>query len=182
MSGGGPAAGQLSIISHRDRHGVIHISNVLPQDGQGRSFLGPMASIADLQRKFGAIISEATQTYQLPTSLVLALIQNESNAVPRAVSPKGAMGLMQLMPGTANSLGVRDPFDPRENILAGCRYLRELLDRFEGSLPLAVAAYNAGHHRVTAAGNAIPDIKETRQFVKSTMELYYFMEKTGQGL
>jgi soluble lytic murein transglycosylase-like protein len=88
---------------------------------------------------------------------------------------------MQLMPGTANLLGVQDPFNPRENILAGCRYLRDRLDRFKGSLPLAVAAYNAGDSRVVAAGYTIPDIKETRDFVRSVLELYYLIENSRGG-
>jgi soluble lytic murein transglycosylase-like protein len=128
------------------------------------------------------IIVEAAQTYGLPTALILALIRAESNFVPWAVSPKGAMGLMQLMPGTATSLGVRDPFCPRENILAGCRYFRLLLNYFQGSLPLAIAAYNAGYSRVVAAGYKIPDIRETQDFVAQVLGLYYLMNKTGQLL
>lgn len=89
---------------------------------------------------------------------------------------------MQLMPGTASDLGVRDPFCPRENILAGCRYLRWLLDNFQGSLPLAVAAYNAGHQRVVAAGYHIPPIKETQEFVTQVLGLYCLLEKTGRRL
>jgi hypothetical protein len=173
--GAGPVAGQTSVRSRRDQRGVIHISNAPAQES--RQIL---ASLAYMQRTLGPIIAEATRTYRLPPALVLAVIQAESNFVPQAVSPKGAMGLMQLMPGTASLLGVQDPFNPRENILAGCRYLRDLLDRFKGSLPLAVAAYNAGDSRVVAAGYNIPAIKETRDFVRNVLELYYLIEK-GRG-
>ena len=133
--------------------------------------------MANLQKNFGPIITEATRTYRLSPALVLAVIQMESQCVPGAVSPKGALGLMQLMPDTASLLGVRAPFNPRENILAGCRYLRDLLNRFQGSLPLAVAAYNAGDRRVVAAGYAIPAIKETREFVRGVLCLDFLMEK-----
>jgi soluble lytic murein transglycosylase-like protein len=123
------------------------------------------------------IIVEAAQMNGLPVTLVLAIIRNESNFAPLAVSPKGAMGLMQLMPGTAASLGVDDPFAPRQNVLAGCRYFRWLLDSFQGSVPLALAAYNAGHQRVISAGCQIPAIKETQNFVTQVMGLYYVLEK-----
>jgi len=83
------------------------------------------------------------------------------------------MGLMQLMPGTASDLGVRDPYCPRENVLAGCRYFRYLLDTFNQSLPLALAAYNAGAHRVVNAGYRVPGIKETQEFVTDVLENYY---------
>jgi hypothetical protein len=171
----GPLAGQKTVRSHRDRRGVIHICNAPAEE-----FSQLLASMAYLKKSLGPIIAEATRAYRLPPALVLAVIQAESNFVPHAVSPKGALGLMQLMPGTANLLGVQDPFNPRENILAGCRYLRDLLDRFKGSLPLAVAAYNAGDSRVVAAGYSIPAIKETQDFVRSVLELYYLIEN-GRG-
>jgi hypothetical protein len=173
--GAGPLAGQTTVRSSRDRRGVIHICNAPAQEADRI-----LASLAYMKKSLGPIIAEGTRTYRLPPALVLAVIHTESNFVPQAVSPKGAMGLMQLMPGTANLLGVQDPFNPRENILAGCRYLRDLLDRFKGSLPLAVAAYNAGDSRVVAAGYTIPAIKETRDFVRSVLELYYLIEK-GRG-
>jgi soluble lytic murein transglycosylase-like protein len=87
------------------------------------------------------------------------------------------MGLMQLMPGTAADLGVQDPFCPRQNVMGGSRYLRHLLNCFEGSLPLAVAAYNAGQHRVVEAGYQIPEIKETKQFVAQVLGMYTSLEK-----
>jgi soluble lytic murein transglycosylase-like protein len=120
--------------------------------------------------------------YQLPIPLILAIIRQESNFAHQAVSPKGAMGLMQLMPGTAASLGVRDPFDPRENILAGCRYFRFLLNSFKGNVPLALAGYNAGYQRVISAGFQVPAIKETQEFVTRVMGLYYLLEKQAANL
>jgi soluble lytic murein transglycosylase-like protein len=130
--------------------------------------------------QLAVIFQEASLLYGLPVSLIQALIKVESNFVPWAVSPKGAMGLMQLMPGTAAFLGVRDAFDPRENILGGCRYLRLLLDYFGGSLPLALAAYNAGHERVVSCGYQIPPIKETQNFVTQVLGRYFSAAKRGQ--
>ena len=117
-----------------------------------------------------------------PVSLILAVIRNESNFAHQAVSPKGAMGLMQLMPGLAASLGVRDPFDRRENILAGCRYFRLLLDYLQGSVPRALSGYNAGYPRVISAGCQVPPIRETQEFVTRVMALYYLLGKQASSL
>ncbi|MFA5110806.1 MAG: transglycosylase SLT domain-containing protein [Desulfobaccales bacterium] len=171
-------APQPSVLARRDPRGTLHIFN-LPAGASGGSSL---AFLGKLNQEFAVIIAEASQIYRLPPALIMAVIRMESNFVPQAVSPKGAMGLMQLMPGTATDLGVRNPFCPRENILAGCRYLRFLLDHFRGSLPLAVAAYNAGHQRVIAAGYQVPPIKETQEFVTQVLGLYYLMEKSGPRL
>ena len=169
------------LVALRDRRGVLHISTrasaqfMSDRDSPGY-FLGRVSPALQ------ACIIEASQLYRLPISLILALIQQESNFAHQAVSPKGAMGLMQLMPGTAASLGVRDPFDFRENILGGCRHFRYLLDYFQGNLPLALAGYNAGQHRVISAGCQVPAIKETQEFVTQVMGLYYFLEKRASGL
>ena len=169
------------VVARRDRRGVLHISTrasaefMSDRDSPGY-FLGRVSPALQ------SCIIEAAQLYQLPISLILALIRQESNFAHQAVSPKGAMGLMQLMPGTAASLGVRDPFDPRENILGGCRYFRFLLDYFQGNVPLALAGYNAGHHRVISAGCQVPAIKETQEFVTQVMGLYYLLEKHAATL
>jgi soluble lytic murein transglycosylase-like protein len=131
-----------------------------------------------IDQSLAPIISEAANTYRLPPSLILSVIRMESNFVPGAVSPKGAMGLMQLMPGTAADLGVQDPFCARQNIMAGSRYLREMINCFDGSLPLAVAAYNAGKRRVVEAGYQVPEIKETKQFVSQVIGLHTSLEKS----
>jgi len=117
---------------------------------------------------FQEIVEEVSQRYGVPPPLVLAVIKVESDFKPDAVSPKGAMGLMQLMPDTAKELGVKDPFDPRQNIEAGVRYLRELIERFDGDLKLALAAYNAGGGEVEKY-HGIPPFKETREYVKKVI-------------
>ena len=122
-----------------------------------------------LRRYWGHIRQAAAET-GLPAELVAAVVWVESAGNPAAVSPKGAKGLMQLMDSTARMLGVRDVFDPEENVRAGARYLRQLLDEF-GSLPLALAAYNAGPARVRSAGG-IPPFAETRSYVERVVQLY----------
>ncbi|MBM4284250.1 MAG: lytic transglycosylase domain-containing protein [Deltaproteobacteria bacterium] len=168
QTGRRPPKGRLMV--RRDRQGRLVITNVPPRaparalwarnGAPDRSWLTP-------------IVAEASRLYRLPAALIEALIKVESNYVPWAVSPKGAMGLMQLMPQTASFLGVSDPFSPRENVLGGSRYFRLLLDYFNQSLPLALAAYNAGHQRVVAAGYQVPRIKETQAFVGIVLDHYY---------
>jgi hypothetical protein len=106
--------------------------------------------------------------YGLSEDLVAAIIEAESEFNPHAISCRGARGLMQLMPATAARLGVGDPFDPLENIEAGVRHLRSLMDIFKNNLPLAVAAYNAGH-RAVIAYRGIPPYRETRHYVKRVL-------------
>jgi len=176
-----PSVSAPMVVAQRDRRGVVHIfsrasAEALPDRNSPVNFLGRVSPALQ------SCIIEAAELYQLPIPLILALIRQESNFALQAVSPKGAMGLMQLMPGTAASLGVRDPFDPRENILAGCRYFRQLLDYFQGNVPLALAGYNAGYNRVISAGFQVPAIKETQEFVTQVMGLYHLLERHASGL
>jgi hypothetical protein len=174
---GAPTAYQAplsTITAFKDRRGRLRITNARPGASSGRA---PPPGVTIAPAQLEPLIVEAAQVYRLPPSLVKAVIKEESDFCVYAVSPKGAMGLMQLMPGTADFLGVREPFNPRENILGGCRYLRLLIDFFGGSVPLALAGYNAGYHRVVASGFQVPPIKETQNFVTKVMERYIATEK-----
>jgi len=113
---------------------------------------------------YDSLITAAALRHRLDEKLITSVIAVESNFDPRAVSPKNARGLMQLMPDTARRLGVTDIFDPEQNINAGARYLRELLDRYSGDLTLALAAYNAGPERVTQY-RGVPPFPETRAYL-----------------
>jgi soluble lytic murein transglycosylase-like protein len=123
------------------------------------------------------LIQEASRSHNLPPSLVKAVIRVESNFNPGATSPKGAQGLMQLMSGTADQLKVADPYDPRQNVWGGVRYLQMLLERFNNRLPLALAAYNAGPQRVSRR-QAVPAIPETQAFVSDVCG--HFLKYSGE--
>ena len=125
----------------------------------------PVADAATASNYDSLVIEHATRQALRP-ELVRAVIQVESGFNPRALSPKGAMGLMQLMPATARTLGVRNAFDPAENIRGGTTYLRSLLDRYDGNEELALAAYNAGAGAVDRYGKQVPAYRETRDYVK----------------
>lgn len=123
-------------------------------------------------RRYDSLIGEAAALYQLPEPFIRAVMRVESDFNPSVVSRAGAMGLMQLMPKTARSMGVADPFDARQNILGGARYLRILANRFKGDLVLTVAAYNAGEGAVEKH-NGIPPYKETQRYVRRVLKHYY---------
>ena len=119
-----------------------------------------------------ALVQEAAALNGLDPCLILSIMRAESAFNRSAVSPKGAMGLMQLMPATATRFGVRDFFDPRENVLGGSRYLRWLLDRFSGDVRLALAGYNAGEGAVEFYGYRIPPFLETQNYVRTIYSRY----------
>ena len=119
-----------------------------------------------------SIIQKAADRYKLPAKLIKSVIRHESNFNSEAVSKAGASGLMQLMPGTARGLGVTDIFNPEQNVMAGSKYLRSMLDRYDGNLALALAAYNAGPGNVDKHGG-IPPFKETQAYVKKVSATYY---------
>jgi hypothetical protein len=136
--------------------------------GQATPFRGAI-TLKDPQLE--ALINKYAQMYGVDPGLVRAVMRHESGFKATAVSPKGAQGLMQLMPGTAALMGVKNPFDPEQNIAGGVGYLRHCLDRFQHNVPLAVAAYNAGPESVARCG-AIPPYQETQVFVNNVMGAY----------
>jgi soluble lytic murein transglycosylase-like protein len=150
----------------------VSVSAGLDADGRGVDGMGTGGAIP-----FKKIIQTAAERYKLPEPLIRAVIQQESGFDGSAVSRKGAMGLMQLMPETAGLLGVNDPFDVEENVLGGTRYLRELINLYGGNLNKALAAYNAGPNRVT---DEIPNIPETKDYVRSVLDYYESFSKSQE--
>jgi len=169
-----PAGAQVYKRTSRD--GTTHFTNIQPNPSLQRVALTQPAAYESPRQTadygtYSQEIAEAAARYAVPERLIWAVIRVESGFDPRAVSSSGARGLMQLMPETAAILGVRDPFNPRENIHAGARHLRGLMERFRYDLPLALAAYNAGERPVTSY-RGIPPYPETREYVARVLRYY----------
>jgi len=170
-----PAAAQVYKRTASD--GTTYFTNIQPNPALQRAAYAtsaPRESQRSPSSDYGLYsreIAEASARYGVPERLIWAVIRVESGFDPRAVSPKGARGLMQLMPETAALLGVRDSFNPRENIHAGTRHLRGMMDRFHYDLPMAIAAYNAGD-RPVASFRGIPPYPETREYVARVLRYY----------
>lgn len=124
-----------------------------------------------LNTDYSSYVQKSARKYEIEPELIHAVIRTESNGNCRAVSKKGAMGLMQLMPSTASDMNVGNPFNPEENIEGGTRYLKYLIEKFNGNVTLALAAYNSGPKTVERYGN-VPPISETRQYVNKVLALY----------
>ena len=163
---------QADIYRWVDSEGTMHFTNVPTNSNYEIYIREAIPAGIHPSSRFDPFIEEAAKKYDIPVSLVKAIIKAESDFNPNAVSNSGAQGLMQLMPETARDLGVADSFDPRENILGGVRYFRGLLDQFHGSIPLALAAYNAGPNRIGPL-REVPAIEETENFVRRVMEYFY---------
>ncbi len=178
-----PAGAEIHKLTARD--GTIHFTNI-PADPDYRRTSFTSATMPEAprlpredRRIYSREIAEAATRYAVPERLIWAVIRVESGFDPRAVSDRGAQGLMQLMPETASILGVRDVFNPRENIDGGVRHLRGLMVRFGNNLRLAIAAYNAGERAVVAYGG-VPPYPETRQYVTRVMRFYRTPIEWGQ--
>ncbi len=147
-----------------------------PRDDAPRTSLARFPGPAGERESFEPYIQEAARRYNVPANLVRAVIKVESNFRPQAVSAAGARGLMQLMPGTARDMAVTDLFDPRQNILGGTRYLRLLINQFEGDIRLVLAAYHAGPVAVADKGG-IP-FEATERYVRSVIKNYLIYKDT----
>jgi hypothetical protein len=193
----GPAA--ADIYRYVDGNGVEHYTNIQPRGNgwqrvlrsndsgrrrAGRSGGGQRdlsAPDPERMRRYDTYIREAALLYVLPEEFIRAVMRTESGFYVQAVSHKGAMGLMQLMPATARAMGVLDPFDARQNILGGARFLRVLANRLGGDLVLTIAAYNAGEGAVQKYGG-IPPYAETRRYVQRVLTHYYaYRASPGSG-
>jgi soluble lytic murein transglycosylase-like protein len=173
------------IYRYVEKDGTIVYTNVPPPKGSGAKKLGgrfhrapqpteapreqPVATVAQLD----GFIEAAARRYRIPVALVRAVMHAESNFDKSAVSPRGASGLMQLMPDTAQEMYVRDIFDARENIEGGTRYLRVLANQYGGDMVKMIAAYNAGPDAVRRHGGRVPPYAETQAYVRKVLELYF---------
>ncbi len=162
-----------------DTNGVYHFTNV-PTSHKYRIFIRDKSSRSSKRKlqpftknpaQYEFLIHRYARKYGVESALIKAIIHTESHFNPHAVSKKGAQGLMQLMPETARDLSVRDVFDPEENIRAGVQYLKMLLEKFKGNLPLSLAAYNAGPNLVGQYGK-VPPYSETKDYIKKVLTYY----------
>lgn len=179
-----PARAQIA--SYVDQDGkVVYINGDSPQAqvgstiGSSRAVQGGAApgdfangSSNGTDPRLDRIVQEAAERHQLDPALVKAVISTESGWNTQAISQKGAMGLMQLIPATAQRFGVGNPFDPVQNVEGGTTYLKSLLDRYNGDLAKSLAAYNAGEHAVDLSGG-IPAFSETRNYVRKVTSAYF---------
>jgi soluble lytic murein transglycosylase-like protein len=168
------------VYHYRSEDGVSHFSDQ-PSDPRAQLFLREGAAAVSVRAagrpggsrpRLSREVAEAARIGRVEAALLHAVIEVESAYNPRAVSPKGALGLMQLMPETAALYGVRNPFDVAENLAAGATHLRRLIDRFSGDTALALAAYNAGSGAVLAYGGRIPPYPETQRYVPAVLRIY----------
>jgi soluble lytic murein transglycosylase-like protein len=168
-----PSMSFSDIYRFKDERGVWHFSNIR-SDSRFRVFMrtpGYTKSAKQYIHDYEEVIKKASKKYRVEPSLIKAVIKAESDFDGAAVSDKGAQGLMQLMPETADEMEVGNPFNPEENILGGTRYLSLMLQRFKNNLHLALAAYNAGPENVEEY-RGIPPFLETKNFIERVLRYY----------
>lgn len=177
------SAAQANIYAYTAADGSVSLSNV-PADNRYKTLVsgnngtvsrpdsGRLPPSPASKARYEQIVEEVAQAHGLDSALLHAVISVESHYNPRAVSRKGAAGLMQLMPATARRYGVSDSFDPAQNLHGGAKYLRDLLTLFNSDMSLALAAYNAGENAVIRNGNRIPPYPETRNYVPRVLDYY----------
>lgn len=178
------ASASGGIYRYVEKDGTIIYTNVPPPGSkrakklkgtftQSQAPSAPVRGRASAPADLEPHIEASSKRYRIPGSLVRAIMQAESNFNPNAVSPKGACGLMQLMPPTAAEMYVKDIFDEKENIEGGVRYLRVLANTFQGDMVKMIAAYNAGPDAVRKYGGKVPPYTETQEYVRKVLQLYY---------
>ena len=172
-----PIPVEADIFMYIDSNGVLHFTNA-PTSSQYKLYIKERPKPSAATKVYDPIIKEASLRYGLSFPLIKAIIRVESNFNAKAVSKKGALGLMQVMPSNLKLLDIGDPFNPKENIMGGARYFKSMVDRFNGKLPLALAAYNAGPGTVDKYKD-IPPIEETRNYVKKVMEFFYLYKNSS---
>lgn len=163
------------IYKYEDENGVIHFTDTPSHKGFKlylRTGFFNVKDYKDFFKKYDSIIYNYSSSYGVDYPLVKAVIRAESGYNPKAVSRKGAMGLMQLMPETASLFECENPFDPESNIRTGIKYLKYLMNYFNGRIELALAAYNAGPRNVIKYGYSIPPFNETKTYVKKVLDYY----------
>lgn len=153
-------------------------SSVLEKPAGLRQPMEPKQPLSDNfsftnKSRFDSLINEVARGYQLESALLHAVISVESRYDPKALSPNGAIGLMQLMPATAKRYGVADALDPEQNLRGGAKYLRDLLSMFGSDVKLALAAYHAGENAVARYQNSIPPFRSTTEFVSRVLDYYH---------
>jgi soluble lytic murein transglycosylase-like protein len=191
--GAAATAARADIFAYTDDRGTIHYTNHpdnplyqlmvrAPRADAGRQ-VDPVRAAAWLARAadYDATIESAARDATIQPALVRAVIVVESGFNPRAISRKGALGLMQLLPATARRYGAFNALDPEQNIRAGARYLADLLYRFDSNLELALAAYNAGEAAVLRHGRHIPPFRETRAYVPNVLQVYHTLGAASEG-
>ncbi|HEY9191334.1 MAG TPA: lytic transglycosylase domain-containing protein [Methyloversatilis sp.] len=170
-----PACSQADVYARQDEGGTLHLTDT-PIDAGFQLLLDTGTERAPVSargtQRHPESIARASQASGIDARLLSAVIAVESAHDTRAVSPKGAAGLMQLMPDTARRYGVRDRFDPDQNVMGGALYLRDLMQRFDNRLELVLAAYNAGESAVERHGRKIPPYAETRRYVPRVLGHY----------
>jgi soluble lytic murein transglycosylase-like protein len=159
------------VYRYVDKNGVWHFTNVKTDRRYTIYIKGARKTPAEYIKEYSGIINQASKRFGIDAHFIRAIIKAESGFDHKATSSKGAQGLMQLMPGTADDMAVEDPFDPEENIFGGARYFSLLLKRFENDKILALAAYNAGPEAVESY-KGVPPFPETKAFVKRVMDYY----------
>lgn len=181
LAAGASGTVHADIYSFVDADGVTHFSNVPTDDRYQLLLASPKQPAADpsggawltKSTQYEPMILRAAQKAAVQPELVRAVIAVESAFNPKAVSKRGAQGLMQLKPSTARHYGVSNAFDPEQNVMAGARYLRDLLQRYGNNLELTLAAYNAGEDAVERYGRSVPPFSETRHYVPAVLRVYH---------